>query len=573
MENRQQNSANSTNDQNKSNKADILNNMEQHTLSLRKKLNNRNKRYILSTSLSSDLTYEINLSEIEQKINIQQIYIEFKNSTNEKNSLGILFQMLLIENNDDILKFSLANIKMFLVDIDEQNFFSKNLVTEFNDKLIKFLYDLLFKKSKDFYILSNILYILNKLSILLKDENIYYFNILFNYFMNILNLAKEISSEEPQIKNLLYYLSGKIFLGPEEIISKLENTYPLYMEQIHNEIINIDEKKFVKNSILISTLLNLINNCFFYRIYSEYFFSSFNNNMSEMNVENIFKFIKKLLNCSYEMVVFKQELICVQNFTYLFVENENLFKNSILKKKVQKIISYLKLEEKIIPLIYSSTFNEPNLRIIVLKILVNATYICSKKYCEKLIDNNIVTQIIKLEQYLIAQIQITNRIKEIYGLLMDLIYNLIENESTDIIDNLTFESNCISLLFKLQKLPIYYNENKKYMIKLFHILIQSNHKYIQTLLISESICEWYKTILEDNPIMDNIEMIVSDFITMVKYSANLSKEDNHKNNLLLIHLEKIGIFELLISIKSRTDLSDEVMELLNGFSNLFNKNN
>lgn len=573
MESRQQFSANFINDQNKSNKKDIFNNMEQHTISLRKKLNNRAKRYILPTSLTNDLTYEINLAKIEPKIRNQQIYINFKNTSDEKNSLGLLFQMLLMENNDDILKFSLASIKNFLVDINEQNFFSKSLSAEFNDKLIKFLYELLFKKKNDFYILSNILYILNKLFILIKEENIYYFDILFNYFINILNLAKTISNEEPQIKNLLYYLLTKIFLGPKEIISKLEYTYPTYIQQIHSEIINIDEKKLVKNSVLISTLINLISNCFFYRIYSEYFFISFNNDMNEMNVENIFKFIQKLLNCSYEMVVFEQELRCIKNFTYFFIENENLYKNSILKKKVQKIIANLNLEEKIIPLIYSSTLNDPNLRMIVLQILVNVTYICSKKYCEKLIDNDIATQIMKLQQYLVDQIQITNKIKGIYGLLMDLMYNLIENESTYIIDNLTIENNCISLLFKLQKKLIYFNENKKYMIKIFHILIQSNHKYIQTLLISESICEWYKSILEDEPNADNIEMIIIDFISMAKYSANLAKEDNNKNNLLLIHLEKIGILELVISLKSRNDLSDEVMGLLNEFSNLFNKNN
>ncbi len=572
MESRQQFSANFINDQNKSNKKDIFNNMEQHTISLRKKLNNRAKRYILPTSLTNDLTYEINLAKIEPKIRNQQIYIDFKNTSDEKNSLGLLFQMLLMENNDDILKFSLASIKNFLVDINEQNFFSKSLSAEFNDKLIKFLYELLFKKKNDFYILSNILYILNKLFILIKEENIHYFDILFNYFINILNLAKTISNEEPQIKNLLYYLLTKIFLGPKEIISKLEYTYPTYIQQIHSEIINIDEKKLVKNSVLISTLINLISNCFFYRIYSEYFFISFNNDMNEMNVENIFKFIQKLLNCSYEMVVFEQELRCIKNFTYFFIENENLYKNSILKKKVQKIIANLNLEEKIIPLIYSSTLNDPNLRMIVLQILVNVTYICSKKYCEKLIDNDIATQIMKLQQYLVDQIQITNKIKGIYGLLMDLMYNLIENESTYIIDNLTIENNCISLLFKLQKKLIYFNENKKYMIKIFHILIQSNHKYIQTLLISESICEWYKSILEDEPNADNIEMIIIDFISMAKYSANLAKEDNNKNNLLLIHLEKIGILELVISLKSRNDLSDEVMGLLNEFSNLFNIN-
>jgi hypothetical protein len=182
--------------------------------------------------------------------------------------------------------------------------------------------------------------------------------------------------------------------------------------------------------------------------------------------------------------------------------------------------------------------NEPTFRLIALQIFVNATFICSKNFCENLIENNIAEQIIKLENYLINQTQITNRIKNLYRLLMDLIYNLIENESVYIIDNLSIDNSCISLLFKLQKIPFYSKENKNYMIKIFNILIQSNHKYIQTLLISEGICEWYKSILEDEPNKDHIAIIISNFITMVQYSSNLVDDKSNKNNLLLIHLEK-----------------------------------
>ena len=37
----------------------------------------------------------------------------------------------------------------------------------------------------------------------------------------------------------------------------------------------------------------------------------------------------------------------------------------------------------------------------------------------------------------------------------------------------------------------------------------SNHKYIQTLLISEGICEWYNSILEDEPNNENVRMIIT----------------------------------------------------------------
>ena len=572
MENKQQFSADFKNDQNINRKKELHSNIELHSLSLRKKLNNKTKRYTFPNSLTNELTYEINLYEIEQKINNQQLYIQFKNSTNEKNSLGLLFQMLLIENNDDILKFSLAKIKRFLIDIDENNFHAQNLSSEFNDKLIQFLFDLLQKKSNDYYIISNICFILNKLSTLIKNEKGFYFNILYDYFNIILHLANKITPDEPQIKNLLYLLSSKIFLASDEIISNLEKKYPIYIQQIHQEILKLDENKFVKNTILISTLLNIINNCFFYNIYSDYFFSLYNNNnnnLNEINVENIFSFIQKLLNYSYEMEIFEQEFRCIQNFLYLVMENDKYLDNINIKKKIQAIINKLQLEEKILPLIYDSTINTPNLRIIGLQILVNSIYICSKKFCKKLIDNNISAQIIKLEKYLINQMQITNKIKNLYKLLLDLIYNLIENESMDIIDNLSIENSCISLLFKLQKMSIYSKENKNFMIKIFNVLIQSNHKYIQTLLISEGICEWYKSILEDEPKKENVEMIIKDFITMVKYSANLVKDDNCKNNLLLIHLEKIGLLEAVNNLKILNDLPDEVMALVNDFSNLF----
>ena len=184
MENNPQFSSNYPNEEyNTKKKRDFHYNIEEHSLSLRKKFNNKGKRHMLPSSLLNDITYyEINLSELEPKINNHHLYVQFKNSQNEKNSLGLLFQMLLIEDNNDILKFSLSNIKKFLINIDENNFSAKNLSIEFNDKLIKFLFELLLKKSKDFYILSHICFILNKLSFLLKNENGYYYDILYQYF-------------------------------------------------------------------------------------------------------------------------------------------------------------------------------------------------------------------------------------------------------------------------------------------------------------------------------------------------------------------------------------------------------
>lgn len=570
MENKQQLSADFYGSKNFGNKKEIKYNMEEHSLSLRKRLSNRGKRgHILPFSLSDDIMYEINMAELEPKLINEQLYISFKNSNDEKNSLGLLFQMLFVENNDNILKYSLANLKKYLISIDQNIFNAKNLSTEFNDKSIIFFFQLLQKKSNDFYILSNVSFILNKLGVfIIYNDKEYFFNILFDNFNNVLNLAKEMNQDQPHIKNLLYLLTAKIFLGTEEMILKLEKAFPSYIQQIHQEL-NLDESKFVKNMNLITTLLQIINNCFYYQIYSNYFFSQFNNDLNEINVENIIKFIQKALNVSYQMEVFEQELRCIQNFLYLFMGENTYFKNKLLKKKIQNIISNLELEKKIIPLIYDSTVEESGLRVIALQILINSTCICSKRFCETLIDNNIAEQILKLENYLIVRTQVTSKSKNIYKLLMDLIYNLIENESMYIIDNLSIENNCISALFKLQKNPIFSKESKNCMNKIFNVLIQSNHKYIQTLLISEGICEWYKTILEDEPNLENIKMIIGNLITMVKYSGNLTKENECKNNLLLIHLEKIGILEVVNNLKSKEELSEEIISLINEFCSLF----
>ena len=570
MENKQQLSADFYGSKNFENKKEIKYNMEEHSLSLRKRLSNRGKRgHILPFSLSDDIMYEINMAELEPKLINEQLYISFKNSNDEKNSLGLLFQMLFVENNDNILKYSLANLKKYLISIDQNIFNAKNLSTEFNDKSIIFFFQLLQKKSNDFYILSNVSFILNKLGVfIIYNDKEYFFNILFDNFNNVLNLAKEMNQDQPHIKNLLYLLTAKIFLGTEEMILKLEKAFPSYIQQIHQEL-NLDESKFVKNMNLITTLLQIINNCFYYQIYSNYFFSQFNNDLNEINVENIIKFIQKALNVSYQMEVFEQELRCIQNFLYLFMGENTYFKNKLLKKKIQNIISNLELEKKIIPLIYDNTIEESGLRVIALQILINSTCICSKRFCETLIDNNIAEQILKLENYLIARTQVTNKSKNLYKLLMDLIYNLIENESMYIIDNLSIENNCISALFKLQKNPIFSKESKICMNKIFNVLIQSNHKYIQTLLISEGICEWYKTILEDEPNLENIKMIIGNLITMVKYSGNLTKENECKNNLLLIHLEKIGILEVVNNLKSKEELSEEIISLIHEYSSLF----
>ena len=198
------------NHQNSSRKKTFHQTLEDHTLSLRKRKNNRQMQYEIPPELLNDVSYKINISEIEQKICKEELYLQYKNSNNEKNSLGFLFQMLL-SKNDDLIKFSVGKIREFLINTNKKEFKEKNYGEEFNDKLIKFLFELLFEKSNDLFLLSNICFLLNKLGYLQEDKDNFY-KIYFDFLGDLLNLAKNISNNETKVKNNLEYFYPQVIL-------------------------------------------------------------------------------------------------------------------------------------------------------------------------------------------------------------------------------------------------------------------------------------------------------------------------------------------------------------------------
>ena len=118
-----------------SEKKTLFQNIEEHTLSLRKKKNIRQRVYELPPELLSDFEYKVNIQEIEQKVSNDKLLIEYKNCKNEKEALCILFQMLVSEN-DDLKKYGLLQIREFLVNMDEKVFYEKKYIDEFNYNFI-----------------------------------------------------------------------------------------------------------------------------------------------------------------------------------------------------------------------------------------------------------------------------------------------------------------------------------------------------------------------------------------------------------------------------------------------------
>ena len=214
------------NHQNSSRKKTFHQTLEDHTLSLRKRKNNRQMQYEIPPELLNDAFYKINISEIEQKICKEELYLQYKNANNEKISLGFLFQMLL-SKNDDLIKFSVGKIREFLINTNKKEFKEKNYGEEFNDKLIKFLFELLFEKSNDLFLLSNICFLLNKLGYLPENKDNFY-KIYFDFLGDLLNLAKNIPNNETKVKNNLYRLVDRIFLSSSNIVIQLEKKISLF---------------------------------------------------------------------------------------------------------------------------------------------------------------------------------------------------------------------------------------------------------------------------------------------------------------------------------------------------------
>ena len=552
-----------------SNKNENFKNMnsvsENHFLALRKKNNEKKFEKLNKHSYKiDDAPWNINISELEPKINNDVLYISFINAKNQHEKLNYLFQMMIHPEKIELLKFALSNMKLFLQSINKKIFAEENLMNEFNEKFFKYIMDLLLAKSNNNIVAWHLSYIIDKLFLLTNNEEMYC-NILLENFNTITKTIAKINNNE--IKNLLFIITTKIFLGSTQILQKFEIKYPDFPNLVHSELNNLKEN-FVQNIYFISTIINIFNNMFYFNLFSNYLFNS-KDGIEIFNAASIILYLKELLNYSYHSLIFEQLLFCLQNFLYSFISNENLVESENIKKNIQNFLIGLDLGNILIPLIYDENLSKYDIQICSLKILINATWLCDRKFCKSLIKKNICPEIEKLEKFILKQIKITNeknKIIKLFKVTVDLILNMLNNESGIIIDNLVIETQCIAILFKISENKEFLNKRKKDLVDICDLIISTKEKYVHTKLICDGICEFYKEILKDNPSMEIIEIIVKNFICMFNYNQKLI---NDKNNIIILHLEKIGVQDLINNFKGREDLNDEVMELINKFLALF----
>ena len=239
--------SNLINNKNDSSKNEFRSLNEDHTLSLRKKRNNKHTYQLKNLNLAQNiLNHNININHIINLIENQEIYIKYKSSENEYEKLNYIMQMMIF-NNNNILKYALVELKQYLIKIkDKDEFNSKNLLNYFNEKMFKFLIELLIKNKntyinlEEYYQIKTILcHIISNLCIL----NDFYINSLLEYFQDILNFL--IHEQDNIFKNEIYTMIIKILLTQnkkENETDKLEQNYKYFSNLVIDEIINLNKE-------------------------------------------------------------------------------------------------------------------------------------------------------------------------------------------------------------------------------------------------------------------------------------------------------------------------------------------
>ena len=561
------------NNKNDSSKNEFRSLNEDHTLSLRKKRNNKHTYQLKNLNLAQNIiNHNININQIINLIENQEIYIKYKSSENEYEKLNYIMQMMIF-NNNNILKYALVELKQYLIKIkDKDEFSSKNLLNYFNEKMFKFLIELLIKNKntyinlEEYYQIKTILcHIISNLCIL----NDFYINSLLEYFQDILNFL--IHEQDNIFKNEIYTMIIKILLTQnkkENETDKLEQNYKYFSNLVIDEIINLNkESNTISNlKILFPTLLSFISAIIYnnIRINKNFIFDI-------KKLLYILSFINKYISTSFmETNIMKSALNFLSAFTNFYKANKINFDKEN-DEEFRKLMNNIEIDKHIILFIYDNSINDFELRIEIIELMNNLLTINNSEFAIKLIDNGISEQISNIQDYLLENDNSCSldekNMKLLYSLHIDLIDNLISTQSEYIIQDICIEHSCISNLFQLiNNSKFCFNNDNLKIMEIFDLIIKSKTDFVHSLLLTEGIYDLYKNILFNCNHYNLLELILNDIAIMIERGKSIKTSSGI--NIVSNHFIKNGIYDLIDNIKSRMDFNEKINYLLEEISNL-----
>mgnify|MGYP006916132689 FL=1 len=551
---------------------------EKHILSLRKKRNNNKYLNHLKNlnSAQNQFSYELDITMTTNIIKEEELYIAYKNSENEYEKINYILQMI-ISKNINILKYGLFELKKYLLNIQDKNEFeSKNLLNHFNEKFIRFLFELLLKQKNEYSNLEEYYQIMIILCNIISNLcllNDFYINIVLEYLPEL--LQKLNNGENNQFKAAIYNLSTKILLNQnlkENEIQKYCTIEQNIFERVHDELIHLNEESLNNMNIfnlkgLFPTYINIINII----IYNNKQNIFNNTNINIKKLLNILSFINRYLNVSFmETDILKASLNFLSAILNFYKSNKNVFEKET-ENKFREIINNIELEKHIILYVYDNSLNNFEFRKEIIELINNMILLNDTEFINNLIKNGISEQISNLQEYLLESENDgninENNMKLLYNLHIELIYNLISTQSEYAINDLCIENSCISNLFQLINYSKYcLNNNNSKIMEIFDLIIKSKTNFVHSLLLTEGIYDLYKNILFNCNNNDLLILILNDIAIMIERGKNIKTSNGI--NIISNHFIKNGIFDLIDNIKGRNELNEQINYLLDEISNL-----
>ena len=316
--------------------------------------------------------------------------------------------------------------------------------------------------------------------------------------------------------------------------------------------------------------MTILNNIFINQILFEYVFKYADK--IKPKEKNIFDALKYILKNKANFELDDLAIFCLYNFIEYYME----IKEKLSEEDIDEInyrLCDMNIPKFIIPLILDNTENIINNKHIlyILKILINTISIGNCQYWSDLIQKNLISQIVKLQEILL-NINIDVNSSQIFEYHLLLIFNLVSTEFEEVISHIAIKSTCISNLFKFFKLNNFFvNKQLDLYLNILHGLIinkckykkrQCNFRFVKTFLLSEGICEYYKKLLLDEKSLNQelIKNIFIDILVFIEYFGEFV--DIPKENIVLLHFQNIGMNDIINNYRNKINFSNELTNII-----------
>ena len=367
------------------------------------------------------------------------------------------------------------------------------------------------------------------------------------------------SESDKSLKNALYVITNKILLKDNNNVEKL---YTNYFNQIFNELTQLINESINNKNILVlkdlfPTLIGIINFIILNKVQNN------DNNyiIDNKKICSLLSLIKYFLDISFMGTEILKSSLYFLNISLKYFKKNNIEKE--FESEFRAIINSIRLDKHIISYINDNSINDNDFKNDIIEIINNMLILNDSDFLNNLIENNICEQIANLQDYLLENDSNANNniIISLYKAHIDLIYNLISTQSVNVIQNICIDNSCISNLFQfINNSTFLYNNDNLKIIEIFDLIIQSKADFVHSLLLTEGIYNVYKNILYNNKENNILLIILKDFSIMIERGKAIKTSSG--KNCVSNYFTKNGILDLLNNLKTRTNLNDQIIFLL-----------